>query len=82
MPCVPVDIQRLLESSRYLRDVVIDCVLPEHKIRFDGIPGEPRNADLAIAAHDPAGKVAITIEGKADEAFDQPVESVLRRAVD
>jgi hypothetical protein len=24
-------------------------------------------------AHDPAGKVAITIEGKTDEAFDQPV---------
>jgi hypothetical protein len=79
---VPSDLQHLFDASPHLSGLVIDRVHPEHKIRFDNIPGEPRNADLAIEAHDPAGVVAITVEGKADESFDQPVEDVLRRAAD
>lgn len=80
-PCVPAEIDQLLRSHPDLEGLVIDCALPEHQIRFDDLPGEPRNADLAIEARDGAGLVAITIEGKADESFDRPVTAVLQSAV-
>ena len=80
-PCVPAEIEQLLRSHPDLEGIVIERALPEHQIRFDDLPGEPRNADLAIEARDGEGLVAITIEGKADESFDRPVTAVLQSAV-
>ena len=60
----------------------IERAFPEHKIRFDDVRGEPRNADLAIEARDRSGVVAITVEGKADESFDRPVGQILESAVE
>lgn len=80
-PCVPAEIEQLLRSHPDLEGVVIERALPEHQIRFDDLPGEPRNADLAIEARDGKGSVAITIEGKADESFDRPVTAVLQSAL-
>jgi hypothetical protein len=77
---VPPELQQLLGSHPDLVDVVIERVLPERKIPFDGLRGEPRNADLAIAARDRSGIVALTIEGKADESFDRPVSAILEAA--
>lgn len=79
--CVPAEVDQLLRSHPDLVDVVVERGLPEHQIRFDNLPGEPRNADLAIEARDRMGVVAITIEGKADESFDRPVAAVLEAAV-
>jgi hypothetical protein len=79
--CVPAEIEQLLRSHADLEGVVIERALPERQIRFDDLPGEPRNADLAIEARDGKGLVAITIEGKADESFDRPVTAVLQSAV-
>jgi hypothetical protein len=70
-----------LRSHPDLKGIVIERALPEHQIRFDDLPGEPRNADLAIEARDGEGLVAITVEGKADESFDRPVSAVLQSAV-
>lgn len=67
-PCVPAEIEQLLRSHPDLETPVIERALPEHQIRFDDLPGEPRNADLAIEARDGIGLVAITIEGKAERA--------------
>jgi hypothetical protein len=81
-PCVPDEVDRLLRSHPDLVDVVVERALPEHQIRFDGLRGEPRNADLAIEARDRSGVVAITIEGKADESFDRRVSAVLQSAIE
>jgi hypothetical protein len=80
-PCVPAEIEQLLRSHPALDGIVIDRSFPEHQIRFDDLPGEPRNADLAIEARDADGAIAITIEGKADESFDRPVAAVLQSAL-
>ena len=51
-------------------------------MRFDGIRGEPRNTDLAIVGTSQSGKVAISIEAKADESFGRHIggrEESLRR---
>ena len=54
-PCVPAEIEQLLRSHPDLETLVIERALPEHQIRFDDLPGEPRNADLAIEARDGEG---------------------------
>ena len=46
-PCVPTEIEQLLRSHPDLETLVIERAFPEHQIRFDDLPGEPRNADLA-----------------------------------
>jgi uncharacterized protein DUF6946 len=78
--CVPAEVDQLLHSHADLVTVVVERAFPERQIRFDDLPGEPRNADLAIEARDRTGVVAITIEGKADESFDRPVGAVLQAA--
>lgn len=50
---------------------------PEHRIRFDTLPGEPRNTDLALECESSAGRVAVSVEAKARESFGKPVEDVL-----
>jgi hypothetical protein len=81
-PCVPPEILALLRSHVDFSQAVIERAFPEHQIPFDGLPGEPRNADLAIEARDQHGIVAITVEGKADESFDRPVSAVLAGAAE
>jgi len=80
-PCVPPEVDALLRSHADLADVMMGRVLPEHRIRFDDVAGEPRNADLAIEARDRHGALAITVEGKADEPFDRLVRDILETAV-
>ena len=79
-PCVPEEIAQLLGSHPDFCDVSIERVFPERQIRFDNLRGEPRNADLAVEAHDRDGRVAITVEGKADESFDRTISAVLESA--
>ena len=69
---MPTEIETLLRSRPDLEDVILDRIMPEQRIDFDEFPGEPRNADLAIAAHDASGVLAITVEGKADEPSTGP----------
>jgi hypothetical protein len=45
----------------------------EHRIAFDDLGGEPRNADLAFIGHRDSTKIAVTIEAKADEPFGDTV---------
>lgn len=79
-PCVPTEVATLLRSHPDFRNVTLERAFPERQIPFDELPGEPRNADLAIAARDEHGVIAITVEGKADESFDRPVRLVLAAA--
>src|SRR5687767_1391190 len=60
LPVVPPELKRILESRLETRGLVIDEVVPEHRINFDAHGGEPRNADLALAGHTSSGKIALT----------------------
>ena len=55
--------------------------VPEHRVRFDNLPGEPRNADIVAIGDDLNGRLAISVEAKADEPFDQYVRDTLLSAV-
>lgn len=66
-PAVPSELQLLLESRSETRGLILDEVMPEHRIPFDGHGGEPRNADLALVGHTSSSKVVIMIEAKAHE---------------
>src|SRR5204862_3087651 len=50
---------------------------------LDDFRGEPRNADMAGVGFSPVlGRIAFTIEGKADESFGSSIESELAKAYD
>jgi hypothetical protein len=78
--CVPTELQKLLDSNSSLGHIEITEVWPEHKIALDSFRGETRNADLAALANAPAGRVALTVEAKADESFGELVGTVLANA--
>lgn len=71
-PAMPACIHELLESLPETRGFDPDVAWPEHQIAFDQYGG-PRNADLAVLGRATTGKVAVTIEAKADEPFGDTV---------
>jgi len=80
---IPAELLSLLESHPATRGVELSIGEPEKKIGFDGLPGEPRNADIAILGVDPSGRLdAITIEAKADETFGGTFEQSLAASVE
>jgi uncharacterized protein DUF6946 len=80
--CVPIELQQLLDSNSSLGHIEITEAWPEHKIALDSFRGETRNADLAALASARAGRVALTVEAKADESFGELVGTVLANAPD
>jgi hypothetical protein len=80
-PSVPPELLALLKSCLDTKDAIITYATPEHRVRFDNLKGEPRNADLVIVAEDLKGRLAISIEAKADEPFDRYVRDILLSAV-
>jgi hypothetical protein len=80
VPAVPTEVRSLLSSSRDLGAVDLELALPEHKIALDQFPGETRNADLAAVGECSVGKVAVTIEAKADESFGGTIAETLKAA--
>jgi len=78
-PCVPAEIQSLMESHPDIGTVQIEAVYPERRVRFDDIKGEPRNADVVAVGKCKAGTIAISIEAKTDEPFDLLVGEVIER---
>ena len=79
-PAVPPEIRALLSSHRELGRVDLSVALPERKIALDQFPGETRNADLAAVGKGSVGKVAVTIEAKADEQFGHTIAETLATA--
>lgn len=77
----PAEIAALLQTSGQLGALTIDRIEPEALLPFDSRNG-PRNADVAVWAHDQAGSVAITVEAKADEPFDLPVTDVFAQSLE
>jgi hypothetical protein len=82
VPTRPAALRDILDSRLETRGMTLDVVLPEHRILFDTHGGEPRNADLAFVGKTPAGKVAVTVEAKADEPFGTTVSETLTAALE
>lgn len=72
-PATPPAVRALLDQHVAFAGTQLVQVFPEHRIRFDGLQGEPRNSDLAGYGDGPAGRVALSVEAKADEPFGPPV---------
>lgn len=81
-PHIPNQLRRLLDSRPETRSARFDVAMPEHRIRFDRHGGEPRNADMALVGRTDAGKIAITIEAKADEPFGATVAETFSNALE
>jgi hypothetical protein len=80
VPATPREIRDLLSSHEALGMVELDVIFPEHKIALDRFRGETRNADLAALGNGGCGRVAVTIEAKADEEFGKTVRQTLATA--
>ncbi len=80
-PNIPNEVQDLLSAPPNFTELEFLRAEPEAHLSFNKHSG-PRNADLAIWAHDSKGPVAITIEAKADEPFDLVVGDVLSAALE
>ncbi len=76
-PAVPVELQELLTTHPDIDGAVFLEAIPEYKVAFDDIPGEPRNTDLVCIAERADQRIAISIEAKADEPFGELVSKVL-----
>jgi hypothetical protein len=64
----------LLSECPEFRGIELLEAVAEKKTQFDADPHGPRNHDLLIRARVPAGRtVTVGVEGKADEAFDDPL---------
>ncbi len=78
---LPPEIAALLAGHPDFGRVIVDRMEPEALIAFDS-HGGPRNADVAVEAHDDTGRIAMTVEAKADEPFDRPMAEVLGAALE
>lgn len=79
---IPSELLEILTSHPDTSSPDFVCAEPEALIRFDTRRGEVRNADLAISARANSVPIAITIEAKADEPFDDLISNTLANAVD
>jgi len=78
---IPKEIELLMCTHPDFQNVTIDAIEPEKKIAFDKHSG-PREADLAILAHDKLGEIVIAVEAKADEVFDSLVSTKILNALE
>lgn len=79
---VPDELVALLSSHPDAQSAVLENGEPEARLAFDKRVGEVRNADLAVRAVSGSAPLALTIEAKADEPFDQLVPDTLADALD
>ena len=79
---VPDELVGLLSSHPDTQSAVLENGEPEARLAFDKRVGEVRNADLAVRAVSGGAPLALTIEAKADEPFDQLVPDTLADALD
>ena len=82
VPTMPDDFRALLDSRPETRDLSVDLVNPEHRIKFDDRGGEPRNADLAFLGRVGTRTVAVTVEAKADEPFGSTIADTVADALE
>jgi hypothetical protein len=78
---LPREVGALLSTCAHLGDIRVHRAEPEVLLSFDSYRG-PRNADLALWATSGSDPLAITVEAKADESFDDLVGDVISSALE
>jgi hypothetical protein len=68
------EVQALLEQRAELAPVTLSDGYAERKTRFDKHRGGPRNHDLLVVGTANEQRLVVTVEGKADETFDLPLD--------
>lgn len=79
--CVPDEILAVFAQDPIFSELEFLWATPEHRVRFDAFEGEPRNSDMVAVANCRLGKIALSIEAKADETFGERVIDVLEAGV-
>jgi hypothetical protein len=79
-PCLPTEAVGILAGIEGLAGLVFERAHPEHRVRFDNLAGEPRNADLVAVGSAGRTRVPLSLEAKADESFGEFVSKVLLKA--
>jgi hypothetical protein len=79
-PAPPAEFSDALAVLPGYQEVRVELGLPEHRIAFDGVPGEPRNADLVLSCSSLQGPVAVSVEAKSRETFGDPVYQAVAEA--
>lgn len=79
-PAMPAALRDLLASHPRFADLVTFRAFPEHRVKLDDFHGETRNVDLLIVAEGPDHRTVISVEAKADEAFDRTIADRLAAA--
>ncbi len=77
----PPEVIALFSGHSDFEGVEFTHVEPEALLRFDDRSG-PRHADLSVMAEDPRGPIAVTVEAKADEPFDELVSTAFATALE
>lgn len=79
-PAPPLEFSDRLAALPGIPGIEVEVGFPEYRIAFDGLPGEPRNADLALSCASLQGRVAVSVEAKSREPFGDPVYQVIADA--
>jgi|GEM_PF-1489078 len=77
----PAEVLKLFSRHADFDGVEFTHVEPEALLRFDERAG-PRHADLSVMAEDRRGPIAVTVEAKADEPFDELVGVAFSNALE
>ena len=77
----PAEVLTLFSGHADFNGVEFTHVEPEALLRFDDRAG-PRHADLSVMAEDRRGPIAVTVEAKADEPFDELVGVAFSNALE
>jgi len=77
----PPEVLALFARHGDFDGVEFTLVEPEATLRFDDRAG-PRHADLSVMAEDRRGPIAVTVEAKADEPFDELVGTSFSNALE
>ena len=80
-PYLPSEIEETLRSCDGIEKLLSWSAEPEAKVPFDAFRG-PAHIDLLLTAEDEAGPLVIGIEAKADESFNDTIETTHSRARD
>lgn len=69
-PAVPAELAALVDSHADLKGTAFQRGWPERRVTFDARKGGRRVSDLVVLGEGSKGRVALSVEAKADETFD------------
>jgi uncharacterized protein DUF6946 len=75
---LPAEVTQALATSPTFRDVELIAAIPEHRVTLDD-ERRPSQNDLWLVLWTPRGYASVTVEAKAGEDFDKPIDQWLNQ---